>query len=327
MALYEEDGVIQPENSLYTAEDTVPVPDTNVGNYSVLKGIAAFATGEVSVPDSINFNHFVDENWRKTVPEQNTIDRSLAAKAASEGNVNIVQQTLDSVAARNKMYGELSTNNANEVRAKLKELTNQAVETTAVRNPSVLFNNTPDEINESTSRISSRLSAAATLDKAIQDGKSWSSVGLGFLYEFTPMAAEQGAAIDRVAIKYGVPADAISRATGRSQTKSYLQAAFNGQPEEEKGEWLTNLYKDLKDSWLVTDWQAALLIQEVATNEEQSWDGLSDWLDRVGVAGAVLSGTAAILKSSKLFKISSSSKLSPVSWFFVNAAFLVAFEG
>jgi|688.fasta_scaffold13382_8 hypothetical protein len=302
MALYEEDGVIQPENSLYTAEDTVPVPDTNVGNYSVLKGIAAFATGEVSVPDSINFNHFVDENWRKTVPEQNTIDRSLAAKAANEGNVNIVQQTLDSVAARNKMYGELSTNNANEVRAKLKELTNQAVETTAVRNPSVLFNNTPDEINESTARISSRLSAAATLDKAIQDGKSWSSVGLGFLYEFTPMAAEQGAAIDRVAIKYGVPADAISRATGRSQTKSYLQAAFNGQPEEEKGEWLSNLYKDLKDSWLITDWQAALLIQEVATNEEQSWDGLSDWLDRLGVVGAALSGGAAIFKSAKLFK-------------------------
>ena len=302
MALYEEDGVIQPEDSLYTAEDTVPVPDTNVGNYSVLKGIAAFATGEVVVPDSINFNHFVDSNWRKTVPEQNTIDRNLAAKAASEGNVNIVQQTLDSVANRNRMYGELSTNNANEVRAKLKELTNQAVETTAVRNPAVLFNNTPNEINESTTRISSRLSAAATLDKAIQDGKSWSSVGLGFLYEFTPMAAEQGAAIDRVAIKYGVPADAISRATGRSQTKSYLQAAFNGQPEEEKGEWLTNLYKDLKDSWLITDWQAALLIQEVATAEDQSWDGLSDWLDRIGVAGAVLSGTAAVFKSAKLFK-------------------------
>ena len=171
MALYEEDGVTQPEDSLYTAEDTVPVPDTNVGNYSVLKGIASFATDEVVVPDSINFNHFVDSNWRKTVPEQNTIDRSLAAKAASEGNVNIVQQTLDSVANRNRMYGELSTNNANDIRAKLKELTDQAVETTAVRNPSVLFNNTPDEINESTARISSRLSAAATLDKAIQDGK------------------------------------------------------------------------------------------------------------------------------------------------------------
>lgn len=302
MALYEEDGVAQPKENLYTAEDTVPVPDTNTGNYSVLKGIAAFATGNVQVPDSINFNHFVDSNWRTTVPEQNNIDRSLATKAASEGNVNVVQQTLDSVAARNKMYGEISTNNANEVRAKLKELTDQAVETTAVRNPAVLFNNTPDEINASTSRISSRLSAAATLDKAIEDGKNWTSVGLGFLYEFTPMAAEQGAAIDRVAIKYGVPADAISRASGRSQTKSYLQAAFNGQPEEEKGEWLTNLYKDLKDSWLITDWQAALLIQEVATNEEQSWDGLSDWLDRLGVVGAAMSGGAALFKSAKLFK-------------------------
>lgn len=300
--LYEDEDAKQPVQSLYTAEDTVAAPDTSVGNYSVLKGIVAAATGNADIPDKINFDQFVDSNWRTTVPEQNTIDRNIATKAASEGNVNIVQQTLDSVAARNRMYGELSINNVNDVRAKLKELTTQAVETTAVRNPAVLFNNTPVEINESTSRMSKRLSAAATLDKAVEDGKSWSTIALGFLYEFTPMAAEQGAAIDRVAIKYGVPADAISRASGRSQTKSYLQAAFNAQPNELKGEWLSGLYNDLKDSWLITDWQAALLVQDVATGEEQTWDGLSDWLDRLGVVGAALSGGAAILKSGKLFK-------------------------
>lgn len=300
--LYEDDGTELPEQSLYTAEDTVVAPDTSVGNYSVVKGIVAAATGNTDIPDKVNFDQFVDSNWRTTVPEQNDIDRDIATKAASEGNVNIVQQTLDSVAARNRMYGEISINNANDVRAKLKELTTQAVETTAVRNPAVLFNNTPAEINESTARMSKRISAAATLDKAVEDGKSWSTVGLGFLYEFTPMAAEQGAAIDRVAVKYGVPAGAISRATGRSQTKSYLQAAFNAQPNELKGEWLSGLYNDLKDSWLVTDWQAALLVQEVATGEEQTWDGLSDWLDRLGVVGTALAGGAAVLKSAKLFK-------------------------
>ena len=302
MMLYEDDGAELPEQSLYTAEDTVVAPDTSVGNYSVVKGIVAAATGNTDIPDNINFDQFVDSNWRTTVPEQNDIDRDIATKAASEGNVNIVQQTLNSVAARNRMYGEISINNANDVRAKLKELTTQAVETTAVRNPAVLFNNTPAEINESTARMSKRISAAATLDKAVEDGKSWSTVGLGFLYEFTPMAAEQGAAIDRVAVKYGVPADAISRATGRSQTKSYLQAAFNAQPNELKGEWLSGLYNDLKDSWLITDWQAALLVQEVATGEEQIWDGLSDWLDRLGVVGTALAGGAAVLKSAKLFK-------------------------
>ena len=300
--LYEDDGAELPEQSLYTAEDTVAAPDASVGNYSVVKGIVSAATGTTDIPDKINFDQFVDSNWRTTVPEQNDIDRSIAVKAASEGNVNVVQQTLDSVAMRNRMYGELSINNANDVRAKLKELTTQAVETTAVRNPAVLFNNTPAEINQSTARMSKRLSAAATLDKAIEDGKSWSTVGLGFLYEFTPFAAEQGAAIDRVAVKYGVPADAISRASGRSQTKSYLQAAFGAQPEELKGEWLSGLYNDLKDSWLVTDWQAALLVQEVASNEEQTWGGFSDWLDRLGVVGAALSGTFAVAKSAKLFK-------------------------
>jgi hypothetical protein len=302
MMLYEDDGVELPEQSLYTAEDTVVAPDTSVGNYSVVKGIVAAATGNTDIPDKVNFDQFVDSNWRTTVPEQNDIDRDIAIKAASEGNVNVVQQTLDSVATRNRLYGELSINNVNDVRAKLKELTSQAVETTAVRNPAVLFNNTPAEINESTTRMSKRISAAATLDKAIEDGKSWSTVGLGFLYEFTPMAAEQGAAIDRVAVKYGVPADAISRSTGRSQTKSYLQAAFGAQPEELKGEWLSGLYNDLKDSWLITDWQAALLIQEVATGAEQTWDGLADWLDRLGVVGAALSGGIALTKSAKLFK-------------------------
>ena len=122
MQLYEDDGVAQPEESLYTAEDTTLAPDTNVGNYSVLKGIAAVATGNTDIPDKINFDQFVDSNWRTTVPEQNDIDRDVAVKAASEGNVDVVQQALDSVAARNRMYGELSINNVNDVRAKLKEL-------------------------------------------------------------------------------------------------------------------------------------------------------------------------------------------------------------
>ena len=304
--LYEDDGAELPEQSLYTADDTVIAPDTSVGNYSVVKGIVAAATGNTDIPDEVNFDQFVDSNWRTTVPEQNDIDRDIAIKAASEGNVNVVQQTLDSVATRNRLYGELSINNVNDVRAKLKELTSQAVETTAVRNPAVLFNNTPDEINESTARMSKRISAAATLDKAIQDGSKFSTIALGFAGEFLPTTAIlQGSAIDKVAVKYGVPADAIGTFTGRSQTRSYLQAAFNAQPEETKGEWLSGLYNDLKDSWLITDWQAALLVQEVATNQEQTWGGWEDWLDRVGGAAAALTGLGAVAKSVKLTKSAS----------------------
>jgi hypothetical protein len=303
--LYEDNSEEQLDESLYTAKDTIPIPDTSVGDYPVLKSIAAVATGNVDVPDEVNFDQFVDSNWRKTVPEQNTIDRGLAVKAASEGKVDVVQQAMNSVDKRLRLYSEISISNADSVRAKLKEMTDQAVETTAVRNPSVLLNNTPDEINASTERISPRLSAAAVLDKVIVDGKKWSNIIPGMLYEFTLLAAEQGPAIDRVAIEFGAPAHAINRTTGRSETKSWLQAAFNAQPDEAKGEWLSGLYKALKDSWLITDWQAAGIVQEVATNAEQTWDGLSDWLDRLGVVGTALVGTGAVLRSGRLLKSAS----------------------
>ena len=132
----------EPE-ALYTADDTVVAPDTNTGNYSVVKSVASLATGNVEVPDVVNFDTFVDSEWRKTVPVTNDMDRSIAENAAARGQTSIVQQTLDSVAARNKLYGEMSVQNAEVTRTKLKELTDNAVENVAVRNPAVLFNNTP----------------------------------------------------------------------------------------------------------------------------------------------------------------------------------------
>lgn len=297
--LYEE--TTPTTEPLYTTQDMVPAVDSTVGNYSVLKSITNIATGETP-PDEINFNTHVDETWKKTVPEQNRMDVVAAENAASRGEINVVQQAMASVAARNKLFGEVSAQNAEIIRAKLKELSEQAVESVAIKNPAVLFNNTPKEISDATIRVGSRVSAAATLDKAIEDGKKWSTVALGFGFEFLPIAAEQGPAMDRLAIKYGVPKDAISRLDGRSQTKSYLQRAFQATPDEQKGEWLSGLYKDLKDSWLISDWQAALLIQEVATGAEQEWSGWSDWLDRLGVAGAIASGTLSLFKAGRLIK-------------------------
>ena len=303
MQLYEDDGVTPVvETPLYDATDTVIAPNTTIGNYAITKGIVNVATGETNTPDEVNFDTFIDSQWRKTVPQNNDLDLDTAQQAATTGRVDVVQKALADVGARNALYGQISVQNAEVTRTKLKELTDLAVENTAIRNPGVLFNNTPAEISNAVNKVSTRVTSQAILERATVDGSKILNVAAGFGYEFTPFAAEQGAAIDRVAIKYGVPKDAISRTTGRSQTKTYLQAVFNSLPEEEKGAWLEGLYTDLKNSWLITDWQAALTIQEVATQAEQEWGGLSDWLDRVGVAGAALSGVNAVLKSSKLLK-------------------------
>jgi hypothetical protein len=294
-----ENTVVEP---LYTAEDAVAPVNTNKDNYSIVKGVAALATGNTEIPKEVNFNTFVDEEWRKTVPENNRLDTETAINAATTGNTSIVEEALATYRARNAIAGAASSDIADVVRVKMRELVETAVENTAIKNPSVLFNNSTSEISNSTSALTSQISAQATLEKAMKDGAKLSTIASGLGYEITPFAAEQGAAIDQVAIKYGVPEDAISRSQGRSETVSRLQLVFNSLPEDQKGIWLEGLYKDLQNATLITDWQAALVTQEVATNAEKTWDGLSDWLDRLGVVGTLVSGFGAVFKGTKLLK-------------------------
>lgn len=292
----------EQQDPLYNADDTVPTINTTVGNYPIMKGIVTVATGKVDAPDEVNFDQYVDSNWRNTAPALNNMDRDVAVEAAANNNPDLVATTLEKLRVRNEMMGQESSNKVAQVRAKLKELSSQAVENASMADQSVLINNTPQEIAAVTERSGSVLSAQATLEKAMEDGKKWSNILSGIGYEFIPLAAEQGAAIDRVAIKYGVPPEAVSRADGRSKTVTYLQAAFEGTPDEDKGEWLAGLYQDLQDGFFISDWQAALVVQEVATGADKTWGGWEDWLDRLGVVGTVVSGGFALLKSANLLK-------------------------
>ena len=302
MNLYSEDTLPEDQKLLYTAEDTVQQQVNGMEDYSILKGISVLATGDNNVPDKVNYDQLVDESWRKTVAENNEIDRITAINAATSGEVSVVQEAMDTLKARNVLYGAQSANNAEIVRAKMRELTETAIETTAIKNPAVLFNNTKQEIRNSVDILTTQVAAQASLEKSIKDGNSAFNIGKGILYELTPFAAEQGPAIDRVAIKYGVPADAISRTTGRSQTITYLQSIFQSLPEDQKSAWLTGLHRDLQDGMLISNWQAANVAQEVATGAEKTWDGWSDWLDRLGVVGSVVGLFGASLKSVSLFK-------------------------
>ena len=300
-----EDGETPEEQALYTAEDMNAPVDTTVGKYPIVRTLAAIATGEAEQNEEVNFDTFVDSKWRTTVPESNNIDRNVAINAATNGDVSVFQEAMTSISARNKMYGEVSSKNAADVRAKIKEMADQATETTALRNPAVLFNNSVTEISDATKRVSGRVSAQAVLERAIEDGGKLTNILPGIGYELMPIAAEQGPAIDRVAVIMGVPKDKISRLDGRSQTITYLQAKFNSLSEEEKGAWLDDLYTNLKEGALISDWIAARVVQEVATNAEQTWGGFSDWADRLGVVGTVLTGAAAVFKAGGLLKGSS----------------------
>jgi hypothetical protein len=300
--LYAEGNEGINDRPLYTEEDTVVQPSTNTGNYPTTKAIIAVATDNVDMPDEINHDLYVDENWRKTVSTRNDLDRSVAEQAASSGNVSLFQQSLESVAKRNEMYNRQAQQVYSDTKAKLKELTDEAVEKVSSRNVKVLINNTPQEIAEVGADASKRITALAVYEKAVEDGKRIGTWLPGFGYEFLPVAAEQGAAIDRAAIKMGVPPDAVGRLDGRRKTISYLQVAFESKTEEEKGEWLSELYEELQNGFYITDWQAALIIQDIVVGGEQSWGGWEDWLDRLGVVGAVATGSLALIKAGKLIK-------------------------
>ena len=307
MSLYSEQEEAQA-TPLYTEEDLKPAQDVTSGNYSVVKSIASVANPNQDLPEKVNFDLFVDEQWRKTVHENNVLDRQAITDASAVGNTSIVERAFESIRERNRLFGEESVNIASDVRAKLKELTSTAVEKTIITNPAVLFNNKQEKIAQATDVVARQLSAAAAMERINEDGNSILSTGLGLFYEFTPFAAEQGAAIDRVAVKYGVPENKINRFTGRSETRARLQAVFRSLPEEQKGEWLTNLYNDLKDSFLITDWQAAYVALQVAGKEEVEWGGVDDWLDRLGVGAAFATGLAALAKATKLFKAGNAMK-------------------
>lgn len=300
--LYEVKEETPDINPLYTEKDTVAPVDNTVNDYSILKGMAALATGNTDVPDEVNYSKFADEEWRKTVPENNELDRWTAINAATNGQVSVLEEAMATTKARNALYGAQSSENAAVVRAKIRELAETAVENTAIKNPAVLFNNTPQQIQATTDAVVPQITAQSALEKAMKDGKKWSTIAMGFGYEITPFSAEQGPNIDRVAIKYGVPSDSISRFDGRSKTISYLQVAFRAVPDDQKGAWLEGLYKDLQDGAFISDWQAAIVVQEVATNEDKEWGGFSDWADRLGVVGTVASGLGAVFKSAKYLK-------------------------
>lgn len=302
MNLYSEDKPTEDKPPLYTAEDTVTQQVEGVEDYSILKGVSALATGNTNIPDKVNYDQLVEESWRKTVPENNEIDRVTAVNAATNGEVSVFQEAMDTLKARNALYSAASIKNSDIIRAKMRELTETAVETTAIKNPAVLFNNTKEEIRSTVDKLTTQISAQAALEKELKNGASIWNIMKGVGYEIIPLSALQGPAIDKVAVKYGVPADAISLTTGRSKTITYLQSVFQSLPEDQKTAWLTGLHRDLQDGLLISNWQAAGVVQEVATGTEKTWDGWSDWLDRAGVVGSILGILGAGFKSVGLFK-------------------------
>ena len=292
------------ETPVVTLEDSLQVTPTS-GDYPITKAIVSSATNKPITEGPVEFNSFVDNAWRSKVNENNASDYDAAQLAASKNNASAAEIAFNEIRTRtgvaSNMGEQLYNQTYAEVSYKLKELSRNAVEDSIIKNPAALFNNNAEELSANTERASSRMSALATIQRAVEDGGNYWNVAKGFVYELTPMAAYEGQQMQDIAVKYGVVNKNVGVTTGRNEIKTRLRNVFESLDEEKKGEWLTGLYKDLTAAGFISNWQAALMLQDIVSDEELTWDGFSDWADRVGVAATFLSAIGAVGKSFKLF--------------------------
>lgn len=292
------------ETPVVTLEDSLQVTPTS-GDYPITKAIVSSATNKPITEGPVEFNSFVDNAWRSKVDENNASDYDAARLAASKNNASAAEMAFNEIRTRtgvaSNMGEQLYNQTYAEVSYKLKELSRNAVEDSIIKNPAALFNNNAEELSANTERASSRMSALATIQRAVEDGGNYWNVAKGFIYELTPMAAYEGQQMQDIAVKYGVVNKNVGVTTGRNEIKTRLRNVFESLDEEKKGEWLTGLYKDLTAAGFISNWQAALMLQDIVSDEELTWDGFSDWADRVGVAATFLSAIGAVGKSFKLF--------------------------
>ena len=283
---------------LFPQEPEQQEPDLSVGNYTYLKALGATAVGETT-EDEVNFNDHLHQIWQKSVPFQNQMSAQVLSQPV---DVNLIEKEAQAIRLRQQMMNKAAIENEAEMRFQLAEVAKESVENILFKNYVNIESSTPEQITKVITDGVKELSAKTALEKIIEDGsKAW-TIAKGLGYEFTALAAVQGIAIDDVAKKYGV--ENVNFLSGRSETRAKLQLIYRKLGDKEKGQWLTNLYNDLKNSTTISEWQAAYIAMEVAGTEDVEIGGLDDWLDRLGVVGTVAGWLFAAGKAAKLFKSS-----------------------
>ena len=294
----------EEETPVVTLEDSLNVTPTS-GDYPIAKAIVAGATKQPLTEGPVEFNSFVDSAWRSKISDNNAADYDAAQLAASKNNISAAEVAFNELRVRtgvaSNMGEQLYNQTYSEVSYKLKELSRNAVEDSIIKNPAALFNNSPLELSENIEKSSSRMAALATIQRSVEDGGNFWNVAKGFAHALLPTSAYEGQQMQDIAVKYGVVNNNVSMTTGRNEVKTRLRNVFEALDEDKKGEWLTGLYTDLIAAGFISNWQAALMLQDIVSNEELTWNGFSDWADRVGVAATFLSALGAVGKSFKLF--------------------------
>lgn len=294
-----------PENEItteYTADDMQPpAPVQGVGTYPTLRQGVVASTGAIPDDGPQSFYRLVDDAYAKLAPMRNSEDALNAREYAARGNTDGVANALKSIAERQALDSKISSDMADETRAKLEEVMKSATSNVAISDVAVRTNNTPEEIVQQTDKGAKAAASQAALEKNIEDGLSfWSTVrGLG--YEFLPPAMLGGYDIASIAKSRGVK-EGVGFFDGRNEAINGLRNAYYMVEPEKRLEWITSVYDDMQKSWGISKWMAAIRVREILGDEVLDENGWEDWADRIGVGAAMLTGIGAVVKGTKLVK-------------------------
>jgi len=277
----------------YSPEEMMPPPMADVGRYKTFQHLRFLATGEPVKQEDIEWKSSLESAWNTVNAEQVAIDKALANRAISQNNVTVATDAIQSV--RDRMNVEWAASKPE--RDKLEEVANAAIEKLYALNQRTISINTVQKAAQQIPEVAKEVAAAAALQKEVEAGTSWGNLGQFVLRNLVPFGGTaENLAIDEVAKKYLNPED-ISFFGGVSETEQALQNRFRSLAPEDRAQWITNLFRDLKASWKISDYQAASVLKNLLDNEDIEQRPVLDTLNKI-VPGLEILGLGLAARAS-----------------------------
>ena len=306
--MYEEN---QLPDLLYTEADLEkPVTPAVTSNYSVLKNMTSVVNGTPVDDRPISYVEHVDSTWQKIAPELQEVDEQVVVNAAKQGNVAVTQLGLLDMANRAEAYTTQQSKDQEQVREKTKDIARATWDRLMV-DPGVVNNNSVEELANKREDLAEKITAASGLQRTVEDAlkPSKTDVGLGLLHELSIAGPFQGAAIQNKLVAnplYGITEEDVSLMTTRSELALMLRNNYEQLPPEQRAPFIANLFKDLNSSIATNKLYLSQFLRYVIGEEDITIGGVSDTLDRLGVAlvpvqavGAGLAIAGKLTKASK----------------------------
>lgn len=279
----------------------------DIGDFPVTKAVYKTAIGKTPTDQQVDAGQLIDEAYAIIHKQRNEDAVTLYNNALQTNNVNYIQSIIEDTQRLNMLAGEKSVLNAEAMRSKGLEISRVASENFIIQ-PNIVINNTTQEINNAVEKNSKAMSSAMELEKIAESAKKTSTIAKGIFHAITPLSIPEGLTIDSVLAKNGVPKEQLSWRDSQDQSILWAQTYIAGLSKEDQIPKLLEIYKDLKDSYTVSNWKAASVILQIASGVAPDDTWYEDLFNKLGGIAGV--GTLAMAVAKAARTVSTAGKMS-----------------